>query len=388
MERFAATNPGLEVWWDSSPLVFESWRRDMISAAPAEERDRRAEELRILWDPDDPSSTLFRGGTTNPPLSLAAMQHDPDRWTAWIQAYRADHPTAEVDEVFWQLYLHIVKLGAERLRPLFEASGQRFGHLSGQVDPRRAFDPETMLEQALQIASQGPNIMVKIPGTSEGLPVLRELTARGIPTNCTSAYILPQFIAVAEHVQEGLLQARREGVDLTRWKSVVTDMSARWENDPCFLRSAEAAGVQLTDEDRRWAGVAVFKVAQRTFRARAFPSKMLICSVRLGPRVDGVQRCWHLEHTAGADAVFTLPPAFLGPFITECQHLEFSPRIWDDIPADVMDRLCRVPYFREGYDADGTKVEDFDRIPALLATYDEFSKATEGMVTFVRERMG
>jgi hypothetical protein len=53
-----------------------------------------------------------------------------------------------------------------------------------------------------------------------------------------------------------------------------------------------------------------------------------------------------------------------------------------------MDRLCRVPYFREGYDADGTKVEDFDRIPALLATYDEFSKATEGMVTFVRERMG
>ena len=280
-----------------------------------------------------------------------------------------------------------MKLGAERLRPLFDATGQRFGHLSGQVDPRRAFDAETMLRQGLEIAAQGPNVMVKIPGTTEGLGVLRELSARGIPTNCTSAYIVPQFIAVAENVQAGILEARAKGVDLTRWKSVVTDMSVRWENNPAFAESAGQAGVPLSDEDRRWAGVAVFKEAQRIFRARAYPSKMLICSVRVGPRVDGVQRCWHLEHTAGADAVFTLPPAFLGPFIQECQHLEFRPRIWEDIPADVdgspapgallQRRLRRGRYGRGGL---------LD-IPALRATYDEFSKATEGMVSFVRDRM-
>jgi transaldolase len=176
-------------------------------------------------------------------------------------------------------------------------------------------------------------------------------------------------------------------VDLTRWKSVVTDMSVRWENNPAFVAEAEAAGVTLSDEDRRWAGVAVFKEAQRIFRARAYPSKMLICSVRVGPTVDGVQHCWHLEHTAGADAVFTLPPAFLGPFMQECQHLEFQPRIWEDIPADVKARLRKVPYFNAGYDEDGTAVEDFSAIPALQATYQEFSTATEEMVTFVRERM-
>ena len=82
MERFAATNPELEVWWDSSPLVFERWRTQMIAETAPEDRERVTEELRILWDPDDPARTLFRGGTTNPPLSLAAMQHDPDRWTA------------------------------------------------------------------------------------------------------------------------------------------------------------------------------------------------------------------------------------------------------------------------------------------------------------------
>jgi transaldolase len=387
MERFAATNPALEVWWDSSPLVFETWRAQMIEAAAPADRERVTEELRRLWDPDDPGATLFRGGTTNPPLSLVAMRDDPERWTRWIADYQAGHPGEDVEQVFWALYLHIVKLGAERFRPLFEATGQRFGHLSGQVDPRRAFDAETMLRQGLEIATQGPNVMVKIPGTTEGLGVLRELSARGIPTNCTSAYIVPQFIAVAENVQAGILEARANGVDLTRWKSVVTDMSARWENNAAFLDDARAAGVELNDEDPRWAGVAIFKEAQRIFRARAYPSKMLICSVRVGPTVDGVQRCWHLEHTAGADAVFTLPPAFLTPFMQECQHLEFEPRIWEDIPADVEARLQAVPYFNAGYDEDGTAVEDFSALPALQATYQEFAKATEEMVTFVRERM-
>jgi transaldolase len=230
-------------------------------------------------------------------------------------------------------------------------------------------------------------VMVKIPGTSAGLPILRELSRRGIPTNCTSAYTVPQFIAVAENVQAGILEARAAGVDLTSWKSVVTDMSARWENAPAFEAQAKDLGVSLSPEDRRWAGVAVFKHAQRVFRQRAYPSKMLICSVRVGPNVDGVERCWHLEHTAGADAVFTLPPAFLTEFIQKCGSMEFGPRIWDDIPADVMARLRRLPYFNEGYDVDGSTVADFDSMPALQITYREFSKATEDMVSFVRERM-
>jgi transaldolase len=387
LERFGATHPDLEIWWDSSPLVFETWREQMIQAAAPERRGAVTEQLARLWDPDRPEVTEFRGATTNPPLSLAAMRHDPDRWAAWIRDYRSAHPGADVEAVFWALYLEIVRLGAERLRPLFDSSGRRYGHLSGQVDPRSAFDSDTMLRQALDIAAIAPNVMVKIPGTTAGLPVLRELSRRGIPTNCTSAYTVPQFIAVAENVQAGILEARSAGVDLTGWKSVVTDMSARWENAPEFEAQAKSVGVDLSPEDRRWAGVAVFKHAQRVFRQRAYPSKMLICSVRVGPTVDGVERCWHLEHTAGADAVFTLPPAFLTDFIQKCGSLEFQPRIWEDIPVDVMARLRRVPYFNEGYDVDGSTVGEFDAMPALQGTYREFSKATEEMVTFVRERM-
>ena len=126
-----------------------------------------------------------------------------------------------------------------------------------------------MLRQAYELAVVSPNVMIKIPGTREGMPVLRELTRRGISTNCTLAYTVSQFVAAAEEVQAGLAEARASDIDLTGWKSVVTDMSARWENAPDFATQGLESGVELSAEDRRWAGIAILKQAQRIFRRRA-----------------------------------------------------------------------------------------------------------------------
>ena len=387
LERFAATNPGTEIWWDSSPLVFETWRSQMLDAAAPDRRWELAEELLRLWVPEHTAATLFRGVTTNPPLSLAAIRDAPTRWAAWIGSYHAANPNASDEDIFWALYKEIVRLGAAAFRPLHESSGYRYGHISAQVDPRYAFDTDAMLRQAYELAVVSPNVMIKIPGTREGMPVLRELTRRGISTNCTLAYTVSQFVAAAEEVQAGLAEARASDIDLTGWKSVVTDMSARWENAPDFATQGLESGVELSAEDRRWAGIAIFKQAQRIFRRRAYPSKMLLCSVRMGPVVDGVDRCWHLEHTAGADAVFTLPPAFLTEFIQRCGTPSFDSRIWDQLPIDLIARLRRVPYFKQGYDLGGIPVDEFNEIPSLQSNEREFSSATEEMVTFVRDQV-
>jgi transaldolase len=382
VERLAAVNPGTEIWWDSSPLVYETWRENMLEAAPADQRDELEAALLRLWDPDHAAATLFRGVTTNPPLSLAAMRDDPQRWATWIRTYRTTHPRASDEEMFWATYKEVVRLGAAAFMPVHLASCYRYGHISAQVDPRKVFDTVSMIRQAIELSALSPNVMIKVPGTSEGMPVLRELTRRGISTNCTLAYTVGQFVAAAENIQAGLLEARADGVDLTGWKSVVTDMSARWENATDFETEAQEHGIELTPEDRRWASIAVFKRAFRLFRERAYPSKMLLCSVRMGPEERG---CWHLEHTAGADVVFTLPPAFLTDFIPQCEALSFKPRIWEDVPRAVMARLEKVPYFTRGYEPDGLTVDEFDNLTCLQSTAREFSKATDGMVSFVRE---
>jgi transaldolase len=382
LERLAAVNPGTEIWWDSSPLVYETWRENMLEAATPDERDELEAALLRLWDPDHPEATLFRGVTTNPPLSLAAMRDDPQRWATWIGKYRATHPHVSDEEMFWATYKEVVRLGASSFMPLHLASGYRYGHISAQVDPRNAFNTEAMMRQAIDLSAISPNVMIKVPGTREGLPVLRELTRRGIATNCTLSYTVGQFVAVAEDIQAGLLEARADGVDLTGWKSVVTDMSVRWENAPDFEGEAQERGVELTVADRRWASIAVFKRAFRLFRERAYPSKMLMCSVRVGPGDHG---CWHLEHTAGADVVFTLPPAFLTDFIPQCQAVSFQPRIWEDVPREVMARLEKIPYFTRGYEPDGLTVDEFNDLTCLQSTTREFCKATDGMLSFVRE---
>jgi len=387
LERLLKTSPALEVWWDSSPLVYQNWANELINQYPMDKQADITEQLRRLYDPENPTATLFTGVTTNPPLSLNAMKNDPERWAGWIANYQKDHPEADHEEVFWELYKEIVRLGADAFFPLFESSVYNHGYLSGQVDPRNCFDGEKMLKQGLELAALRPNVMVKIPGTKEGVAVIRELTSRGISTNLTSGFTIPQFVAVAEAVQDGLDMARSRGINLSRWRSVVTDMSARWENAPEFANQAKEMGIELSAEDIRWAGVAKFKKAHQIFREKAYPSKMLICSVRMGPEMNGSMRCLHLEETAGASAVFTLPPNFLSELFTKGDHLHFESRIWEDIPAEVMQKLQQIPYFKQSYEPYGLTLDEFNSIPALLSTAKEFSNATQKMVDFVKERM-
>ena len=69
LERLAQTHPDLEIWWDSSPLVYRTWVDKMLAAVEPERRPVLQEQLARLYDTVDPGRSLFRGCTTNPPLS-------------------------------------------------------------------------------------------------------------------------------------------------------------------------------------------------------------------------------------------------------------------------------------------------------------------------------
>ncbi|MFM8322700.1 MAG: transaldolase family protein [Chloroflexota bacterium] len=387
LDRLLHTAPGLEIWWDSSPLVYSSWTRALLSLCPPDRQDWLARQLRRFYDVENPAATLFTGVTTNPPLSYQAIQDDPGRWREWLRAFALDHPGGDARQAAWALYKEIVRLGARAYLPLFQRTDYRYGHLSAQVNPYTFFDEEQIVSQALELAALEPNIAIKIPGTAAGVRAIRRLTALGVPTNCTSGYCVPQFVAVADAVQAGLLEARRNRVDLTGWRSVVTYMSVRWESEAAFIESARQAGVNLSEHDIRWAGVAIFKNAYRIFRRRAYPSKLLICSLRLGPQLDGVMHCRHIEETAGGQVIFTLPPPFLTELFIETPDLPLAPHIRQEIPVEVMARLQNVPYFTAAYEPDGLTPEQFDCLPALLSTMKQFQGAMDKIVAFAAEAL-
>jgi transaldolase len=381
------THPGLEIWWDSSPLIYSIWAEELLKKVSPGRAGDLQEQLRRLYDPEHPEKALFRGVTTNPPLSLQVIRTREAFMTAMVDELIEKNPCADKETLFWATYKEIVRRGAEMYLGVFQRSQYRYGYLSGQVDPRALRDKEKMIAQALELASLSPNVMIKVPGSKEGYEVIKVLTSKGISTNNTLTFVLPQLMACAKAVKEGLEIAKQHGVDLTRWRSVITHMAARYGDLGDLRKEAGSLNIELSEADVRWAELAIFKKAYRLVKERGYSSKMLICSMRISPIMNGKKHCWHLEKVAGGDIVFTCPPAFIEGVFESMNGTEFRPQIEEEIPRDVLDKLMRIPYFEKAYHEDGLKPEEFNTHPALVATATEFSKATEGMVDFVAKRL-
>jgi transaldolase len=384
-ERLVDVSPGMEIWWDSSPVIFDNWCKKLLEKADPGDRDKLQAQFDRMYDRDNPMGQLFRGVTTNPPLSLQAIQDDPPYWEKVAKDILAENSGLDTEGLFWELYKTVVKRGSESYLPLFEASNYKEGYLSGQVDPRSVFDKEAMLRQAEEIAAINPNVMIKVPGSKQGYEVIEYLTAKGIPTNNTLTFVYAQLKDCADSVKRGLETARKNGVDLSKWRSVITHMEGRFGNLGGLKDRAAEAGVELSDGEIRLAELAIFKKAYKYLKDNDLPSKMLSCSLIVGPNLEGQDRIWHLEEKAGADVVVTCPPSFIDKVIcmpgVEKIHFE-KDRILEDIPRDLMDKLMRVPYFEKGIAADGYSRDEYSTIDPLQKTAEQFSKATEEMVAF------
>ncbi len=379
IRRLQAAGPRTEVWWDSSPLIYSDWLAGPGGPYAASELfafDGAGQDVRFAGD------SLLRGATTNQPLTWQVIERQPDLWRAFVQQEAARDPDLTPREAMWRLFIEVAARGADMLAPLFQASGARQGYICCQVDPRDLTDVDAMVAQARRIHAARPNIMVKMPGTAEGIEGVRILTAEGIPTNVTLGFTVSQLVAVGQAAQAGLAEAETRGTDLSHWRSCAVMMLGRYEDAPPLKAQAAALGIALSEADVRWAGIAIFRKTHRLFRERACPTQLMAASMRLGPVVDGVQRVWHLEKLAGADAVLTVFPNIFEAFLSAYGGAPLEPQIDEPVPDDVMERLLRLPYFVAAYNEQGLEPADWANHPALQATAASFSDAMDKVEAF------
>ena len=385
MEKLVEVSPGMEIWWDSSPLIFDFWCKKMLKKATPDDAEIMKKQFARMYNVEDPASQLFRGVTTNPSLSLQAIKADEESWTKIVDDLIEKNAGVDKESLFWSMYKEVVKRGSNMYLPLFEKTGYTQGFLSGQVDPRNPFDTEKMIQQAEDLAALNPNVMIKVPGSKEGYEVIEILTSKGISTNNTLTFVLPQLLDCAKTVKRGLRKAKENNVDLSKWRSIITHMESRYGDLGGLRDFAKEKGIELSDGDVRLAELAIFKKAYKFVKENGYPSKMLSCSLRVGPTVNGSMKLWHLEEKTGADIVVTCPPVFIEQLYDypEQEKLVFEKdRILEDIPKDVMDKLMRIPYFERAYSEDGYSRDEYNSHPALIRTAEQFSKATVEMVEF------
>ncbi|QYN19126.1 transaldolase [Amycolatopsis sp. DSM 110486] len=171
------------------------------------------------------------GVTSNPTIFRGAMTEGDAYDEQLREQLRRD---SDPKETFLGLAVQDVRAACDELRSVFEASRTRQdGWVSLEVDPRLAHDTDGTITEAVRLSElvARPNLMVKIPGTTEGLPAIEETIARGIPVNVTLLFSLKRHRQAAEAYLRGLRRLRDSGGDLRKVASVASFFVSRVDTE-------------------------------------------------------------------------------------------------------------------------------------------------------------
>ena len=309
-------------------------------------------------DPAELDLGLQRGAvgvTTNPVLASAAFKKHPPAWRPAIDRVLARNlPPEQNAEALTEI---AVRSAAERLLPVFDASGGQSGFVCAQVNPARAGDRECMYPMAKRFHAWAPNIAVKLPATAAGLDVLEECVAEGMTTTATVSFTVPQTIAIAERHRAGIARARAKGIEPGTCFAVI--MIGRLDD---YLREvAHDIQAAVSEADICQAGLAVAKRAYSMYMQRGYEAVLLIAALR---------GTYHLTELAGASLLMSIHPSYQEPFVT--QDFPREARIERPVAADAIERLQQIPDFVRAYEPDVMEPSEFVSFGATQRTLSQF----------------
>jgi transaldolase len=170
------------------------------------------------------------GVTTNPTIFASALK-DGERYDDQVGGLTRGG--ASVEEVITELTTDDVRNACDVFADTYEATRGTDGRVSIEVPPGLAFDTEATLEAARTLWRKvdRPNLLVKIPATTEGLPAITEALGEGISVNVTLIFGLSRYEAVMEAHLAGLEKARTGGVDLSTLHSVASFFVSRVDTE-------------------------------------------------------------------------------------------------------------------------------------------------------------
>src|SRR5262245_26481148 len=178
------------------------------------------------------SDLAVTGLTSNPTIFDHAIKNS-SRYDAAIRQRVAAGKSGE--DLFFELALEDLTRAADLFRPIWERTHGVDGWVSLEVSPLLAHDTASTLAAARSLHDRAgrPNVLIKIPGTPEGLPAIEEAIFAGIPINVTLLFSREQYLAAADAFLRGIERRIAAGqppevgsvasVFISRWDGAVTD---------------------------------------------------------------------------------------------------------------------------------------------------------------------
>jgi transaldolase/glucose-6-phosphate isomerase len=294
-----------------------------------------------------------------------------------------------------QIAIRDIQDAADALRGVYEASQFHDGYVSLEVSPYLALKTQETIDEARRLwkTVQRDNVMIKVPGTAQGLPAIRQLIGEGLNINITLLFAQEVYEKVAEAYIAGLEEFAERGGNLKKMASVASFFISRIDT---LVDSKIDEKLKATTDAKQQAmlksllgkvaianGKLTYERYQRIFsgpRWQALAAKgaqtQRVLWASTSTKNPNYRDVIYVEELIGPDTVNTMPPATIDAFR---DHGKVRKSLTEDVAgaAKVMDDLARagisIKEVTDKLTQDGVKLFA-DAFEKLLATVEKNTK--------------
>ena len=307
-------------------------------------------ELKRLIDEDGLS-----GITSNPTIFQKAISGSDDYDLSLKRML--DQGVRDEKELFLGLAFEDISTAADMLWPTYQVTGGRDGFVSIEVSPDLAYDTEATIAEARRLFStlNRKNVLVKVPGTKQGLPAIEQLTSEGVNVNVTLLFSVERYEEVIEAYLRGLEQRASKSQPIHEITSVASFFVSRVDTlTDKLLETRLSSATSKAEKDKiaslfGKAAVANAKIAYKKYK-NIFSGKRFLTLKEKGGRIQRI--LWgstgtknpkysdikYVEELIAPDSINTLPETTLDAFkdhgqakITISDHLEEAERVFPEL---------------------------------------------------------
>jgi len=228
-----------------------------------------------------------------------------------------------VEDIYEKLALKDIGLAADEMRKVYDETDGLDGYISIEVNPLLANNTQETIKQAKHLfkALGRPNIMIKIPGTEEGLPAITEVLGSGINVNVTLIFSTESYRKVVEAFIAGLEKYDSSGGDIRRHASVASFFVSRV--DTAVDKELEAKGnKELLGKIAIANSKLAFEISEEMFGSERWKSleakgarKQRLLWASTGTKNPAYSDVLYIDELIGPDTVNTMPPETLNAFV-------------------------------------------------------------------------
>jgi transaldolase len=251
------------------------------------------------------------GLTSNPTIFEHAIKNSDDYDDAITAKIREGKSG---DKLFFELAIEDLTQAADLFRPVYDRTGGLDGWVSLEVSPLLAYDTKSTMAMVKELHAQArrPNVMIKIPGTPQGLPAIEESIFAGMPINVTLLFSKAQYVAAADAFMRGI--ERRIAAGLTPdIPSVASIFVSRWDaavNGKVPAALSDRLGIAVAQQTyRSYLGLLTSPRWMRAANAGARPQRLLWAST--GTKNPKASDVLYVEALAAPFTVNTMPEGTL-----------------------------------------------------------------------------